>query len=142
MVCPQSMRAMSRGLSQFQRWVMDTIERRGNITLKDVHEIALEKCLEENGSAEAQNLRGMFSWLWECCRDAIPIKKYYHTMDSLQRRGLVASLLHVRPMVWYHVTWAEGKPLIKLDDHTTVPLAHNGSGKIEYRTKNRIWTAR
>jgi hypothetical protein len=34
-------------------------------------------------------------------------------MRSLEKRGLVARLLHRRPTVWYNVSWQDEKPKLE-----------------------------
>jgi hypothetical protein len=37
----------------------------------------------------------------------------YRMMRSLEKRGLVARLLHRRPTIWYNVSWQDEKPRLE-----------------------------
>ena len=65
-------------------------------------------------------------------------------MRSLEKRGLVARLLHRRPTVWYNISWRNGTP--KLEPEPGGPYDFNHvmyrDGQVSIQTKGLEWTAK
>jgi hypothetical protein len=67
----------------------------------------------------------------------------YRMMRSLEKRGLVARLLHRRPAVWYHVSWHDGTPKLEPGlwwyDFNHVM---DRDGQVLIQTKDKPWITR
>jgi hypothetical protein len=65
----------------------------------------------------------------------------YRMMSTLEKRGLVASLLHQRPKVWYIVTWTDDVPHIAEDGigGGYINRQINTKQKYDFTTKNKTW---
>ena len=65
----------------------------------------------------------------------------YRMMRSLEKRGLVARLLHRRPTVWFNVSWQDEKP--KLESGSYGRYHFNRvmyrDGQVLFRTKDLQW---
>jgi hypothetical protein len=68
----------------------------------------------------------------------------YRMMRSLERRGLVARLLHRRPGVWYDISWHEGTPKLEQREHGWYDYNYvmDRDGQILFQTKNNRWRIR
>lgn len=68
----------------------------------------------------------------------------YRMMRSLERRGLVARLLHRRPAVWYDISWHEGTPKLEQREHGWYDYNYvmDRDGQILFQTKNNRWRIR
>ena len=68
----------------------------------------------------------------------------YRMMRSLERRGLVARLLHRRPAVWYDISWQEGTPKLEQREHGWYDYNYvmHRDGQILFQTKNNRWRIR
>ncbi len=64
----------------------------------------------------------------------------YRMMRPLEKRGLIARLLHRRPAVWYNISWQDGRPMF---ENVSFGLDFNHvmdrDGQVLIRTKDAIW---
>jgi hypothetical protein len=65
----------------------------------------------------------------------------YRMMRSLEKRGLVARLLHRRPAVWYHLLWQDGRPKLEPGSYGWYDFNHvmYRDGQVLIQTKGKIW---
>lgn len=101
---------MSKGLSIYQKAVLQRARERGSINILEVCNLVFgaqgirkdlsfkPTILSRIGSLEEidNNTQGM-----------------YRMMRSLEKRGLVARLLHRRPTVWFNILWQDEKPKLE-----------------------------
>jgi hypothetical protein len=73
----------------------------------------------------------------------------YRMMRSLEKRGLVARLLHRRPAVWYLVSWNDGKPILDPESLESGSLSNYHinyvayrDGQVSFKTKEITMTIR
>jgi hypothetical protein len=76
----------------------------------------------------------------ETVRDARNFTSIYRLMGNLEKRGLVATILHATRAVWYHVReWKDGKPIIDLCEGPALLQYVKAKSFLEFRCKNVIW---
>ena len=66
----------------------------------------------------------------------------YRMMRSLEKRGLVARLLHRRPTIWYDVSWQNETPKLEPEQGSgRYDFNHvmYRDGQILFQTKDRLW---
>lgn len=65
----------------------------------------------------------------------------YRMMRSLEKRGLVARLLHRRPTVWFDVSWQDGKPELEPGPRGRYDFNHVmcRDGRVLFQTKGLQW---
>jgi hypothetical protein len=65
----------------------------------------------------------------------------YRMMRSLEKRGLVARLLHRRPAVWYHLSWHDETPKLEPGSYGWYDYNHvmYRDGQVLIQTKGKIW---
>lgn len=71
-------------------------------------------------------------------------QEMYRMMGSLERRGLVARLLHRRPTVWYHISWHDGTPKLEPGSYGRYDFNHviDREGQVLIQTKDKRWIMR
>jgi hypothetical protein len=65
-------------------------------------------------------------------------------MRSLEKRGLVARLLHRRPTIWYNVSWQDEKPKLEYGSGGMYDFNHvmYRDGQVSIQTKGIQWTTK
>jgi hypothetical protein len=67
----------------------------------------------------------------------------YRMMRSLEKKGLVARLLHRRPAVWYNISWYDGRPRFEQVSFG-IDFNHvmDRDGQVLIQTKDKTWITR
>ncbi len=128
---------MSKGLSIFQQAILQRIRKRGSINIVEVCNLVLTvRALKEDPSFKPSILSQIGS-LEELGSDA---QGMYRMMRSLEKRGLVARLLHRRPAVWYDVSWHDGRPKLeqRSDGWYDYNYVMDRDGQVLFQTKDKI----
>jgi hypothetical protein len=65
-------------------------------------------------------------------------------MRSLEKRGLVARVLHRRPAVWIYVSWHDGRPKLERKSDGWYDFNHvmYRDGQVLFQTKEKTWIIR
>jgi hypothetical protein len=133
---------MSKGLSIYQKAILQRVRERGSINILEVCNLVFDvqdirkdpsfkpTILSRIGSLEEidNNTQGM-----------------YRMMRSLEKRGLVARLLHRRPTIWYNLSWQNEMPKLEPGlgggwyDFNKVM---DRDGQVSIQTKGIQWTMR
>jgi hypothetical protein len=142
---------MSRGLSAFQCQIMSLLDKRGIVSIFDIHRLKWEptsdsmaltvrKMLCDNDEAMA------FGELpkkgEKPVRSRRQVSALYRAMNSLEHRGVIGAITNVQPRCWVRLDWnKEGEPLLlwaKIRDyaHTKFIYALSSKGWI-VRSKGR-----
>jgi hypothetical protein len=68
----------------------------------------------------------------------------YRMMRSLEKRGLVARVLHRRPAVWIYVSWHDGRPKLERKSDGWYDFNHvmYRDGQVLFKTKDKEWIIR
>jgi len=98
--------AMGKGLSKYQRAVLEALERRGALTIFDVDDVVWE--VKHRGGEEYKLIKALRSGLKCEVKDIRNYAGLYRLMRSLVKRRLAGRVLHVRPVVW--IKLEDGKP--------------------------------
>ena len=125
---------MSKGLSRMQERIMEKMRERGFIDIFDVAKTYHRKWNEDH-KIETFGPVGAY---WTDVSSIAHIHPIYRMMRSLEDRGMVASLVHQRPKMWYLVMWIGGMPQIDISKGRA-PLHIVKRKAIRYRTKGRVW---
>lgn len=128
---------MSKGLSIFQQAILQRVRKRGSINIVEVCNLVLTvRALKEDPSFKPSILSQIGS-LEELGSDA---QGMYRMMRSLEKRGLVARLLHRRPAVWYDVSWHDGRPKLeqRSDGWYDYNYVMDRDGQVLFQTKDKI----
>ena|SRR3972149_9879111 len=120
---------MSRGLSSSQKVIMEKIQKVGHLNIYDVIDLV------RNSKLDRDAIRSNLS---SGIRDLVNISSLYRLMKSLVRRGLVAALRYVRPVVWYYVEWENGQPQINYEIGRAATMLGQ-KGFVQFETKGRVW---
>jgi hypothetical protein len=123
---------VGKGLSQTQKRVMEEIEKNNCLTLYQV--ATIYRGYKRVGNEHDMRIYGYSKLIPD-------VTGLYRMMDSLEKRGLVASLLHRRPRVWYRVTWTDDVPHIADDGEHGGYINYeiNMKQKCDFKTKNQTW---
>lgn len=128
---------MSKGLSIYQLAILQRVRERGSINIVEVCNLVLTvRALKEDPSFKPSILSQIGS-LEELGSDA---QGMYRMMRSLEKRGLVARLLHRRPAVWYDVSWHDGRPKLeqRSDGWYDYNYVMDRDGQVLFQTKDKI----
>ncbi len=132
---------MSKGLSIYQQAILRRVRERGSINIVEVCNLVLTlRRLKEDPSFKPSILSKIDS-LEELGSDA---QGMYRMMRSLEKRGLVARLLHRRPTVWYNVSWQDEKPKLEPGSRGMYDFNHvmYRDGQVSIQTKGIQWTTK
>jgi hypothetical protein len=132
---------MSKGLSIYQQRVLQRVRERGSINIVEVCNLVLTvRGLKEDPSFKP-SIWSQIDSLEELDNNA---QGMYRMMRSLEKRGLVARLLHRRPAVWYHVSWHDGRPKLEPGSYGWYDFNHvmYRDGQVLIQTKDKTWITR
>lgn len=103
---------MSRGLSEFQREIMERMEKDKHLGLMEVGQMYWAR---RGGEIPKKTIR---SWRQDGRSHIKNVKALYRAMGSLQKRGLIGKPFSAYPTNdkhWYIVTWEGDAPTIWYD---------------------------
>lgn len=132
---------MSKGLSIFQQAILQRVRERGSINIVDVCNLVLTvRGLKEDPSFKP-SIWSQIDSLEELGTDA---QGMYRMMRSLERRGLVARLLHRRPAVWYDFSWNDGTHKLEQRSDEWYDYNHvmDRDGQVLFQIKDKRWIIR
>lgn len=129
---------MSKGLSIYQQAILRRISERGSINIVEVCDLVLNiRALKKDPSFKPSILSRVDS-LEDLDNNA---QGMYRMMRPLEKRGLIARLLHRRPAVWICVSWHDGTP--KLEHRSDGWYDYNHvmyrDGQVLFQTKDKRW---
>ena len=131
----------SKGLSIYQLAILQRIRKRGSINIVEVCNLVLTvRGLKEDPSFKPSVLSQIGS-VEELGSDA---QGMYQMMRSLEKRGLVARLLHRRPAVWYDFSWHGETPKLEQRSHGWYDYNYvmDRDGQVLFQVKNKRWIIR
>lgn len=131
----------SKGLSIYQLAILRRIRERGSINIVEVCNLVLTvRGLREDPSFKP-SIWSKIGSLEELGADA---QGMYRMMRSLEKRGLVARLLHRRPAVWYDFSWHDGTPKLeqRSDGWYDYNLVMDRDGQVMFQIKDKRWIVR
>ena len=126
----------SKGLSIYQLAILRRVRERGSINILEVCNLVLTvRGLKEDPSFKPSILSKIES-LEELSSDA---QGMYRMMRSLEKRGLVARLLHRRPAVWYDFSWHDGIPKLEQREHGWYDYNYvmDRDGQVSFQIKDK-----
>ena len=132
---------MSKGLSIYQKAVLQRVRERGSINILEVCNLVFEvQATKKDPSFKPTNLSRIYS-LEEIDNNT---QGMYRMMRSLEKRGLVARLLHRRPTIWYNVSWQDEKPKLEYGSGGMYDFNHvmYRDGQVSIQTKGIQWTVK
>jgi hypothetical protein len=132
---------MSKGLSFYQQAILLKIRERGSLNIVEVCNLVLTiRALKKDPSFKPSILSRVDS-LEDLDNNA---QGMYRMMRSLEKRGLVARLLHRRPAVWIHVSWHDGTPKLEHGSHGWYDYNHvmYRDGQVLFRINYKTWIIR
>ncbi|MDG7022934.1 MAG: hypothetical protein JRN45_00275 [Nitrososphaerota archaeon] len=142
---------MSRGISTYQRRVVEEPRKRGTLTTFDVTGVLLD-AKEPFEADDPELLRVLRPLLWRKSsmsgrfdephmRDARQSSSVYRTTCSLVKRGLVAELLNVRPKEYFPVKRRKGRPWVRIlpKCSTKAVLLLKEKGRLTFRTRDKLY---
>lgn len=132
---------MSKGLSIYQLAILQRVRERGSINIVEVCNLVLTvRALKKDPSFKPSILSQIGS-VEELGSDA---QGMYRMMRSLEKRGLIARLIHRRPAVWYDVSWHDGTPKLEPGSYGLYDLNHvmYRDGQVLFQTNDKTWIKR
>ena len=132
---------MSKGLSIYQKTVLQRVRERGSINILEVCNLVFKiQATKKDPSSKPTILSGISS-LEEIDNNT---QGMYRMMRSLEKRGLVARLLHRRPTIWYNVSWQDEKPRLEYGSGGMYDFNHvmYRDGQVSIQTKGIQWTTK
>ena len=128
----------SKGLSIYQLAILRRVRERGSINIVEVCNLVLTiRGLKEDPSFKPSILSKIES-IEELGSDA---QRMYRMMRSLEKRGLVARLLHRRPAVWYDFSWHDGMPKLEQREYGWYDYNYvmDRDGQVFFQIKDKKW---
>ena len=128
----------SKGLSIFQQAILQRIRERGSINILEVCNLVLTvRALKEDPSFKP-SIWSQIESLEELGSDA---QGMYRMMRSLEKRGLVARLLHRRPAVWYDFSWHGETPKLEQREYGWYDYNYvmDRDGQVLFQIKDKRW---
>jgi hypothetical protein len=132
---------MSKGLSIYQQAALQKVRERGSINIVEVCNLVLTiRALKKDPSFKP-SIWSRIDSLEELDNN---VQGMYRMMRSLEKRGLVARLLHRRPAVWYQVSWLDGRPKLEQGSYGWYDYNHvmYRDGQVSFQTKGKRWIIR
>jgi len=130
---------MSKGLSIYQKAVLQWVRERGSINILEVCNLVFEVQATKMDPPFKPNILSRIYSLEEIDNNT---QGMYRMMRSLEKRGLVARLLHRRPTIWYNVCWQDEKPKLEYGSGGMYDFNHvmYRDGQVSIQTKGIQWT--
>ncbi len=128
---------MGKGLSIYQQAALQKVRERGSINIVEVCNLVLTiRALKKDPSFKP-SIWSRIDSLEELDNN---VQGMYRMMRSLEKRGLVARLLHRRPAVWYQVSWLDGRPKLEQGSYGWYDYNHvmYRDGQVLIQTKGKI----
>jgi hypothetical protein len=132
---------LSKGLSLYQQAILQSIKEKGSLNIVEVRNLVLTVRALKKDPSFKPNIWSRIGSVEELDNNA---HEMYRMMRSLERRGLVARLLHRRPAVWYHISWRDGTPKLEPGSHGLYDFNHvmYRDGQVLIQTKDKQWITR
>jgi len=132
---------MSKGLSIYQQAILQRVRERGSINIVEACNLVLTVRALKKDPSFKPSIWSQIGFLEELGSDA---QGMYRMMRSLEKRGLVARLLHRRPSVWYYISWHDGRPKLEPGSFGLYDFNHvmYRDGQVLIQTKDKIWITR
>ncbi len=129
---------MSKGLSIYQQAILERIRERGSINILEVCNLFLNLRDKKKDPSFEPTILSRIESLEEIDNNT---QGMYRMMRSLEKRGLVARLLHRRPTVWYNVSWQDEKPKLEPGSRGMYDFNHvmYRDGQVSIQTKGKTW---
>jgi hypothetical protein len=131
----------SKGLSIYQLAILKKVRERGSINIVEVCNLVLTiRALKEDPSFKP-SIWSRIESLEELGSDA---QGMYRMMRSLEKRGLVARLLHRRPAVWYDFSWHGETPKLEQREYGWYDYNYvmDRDGQVLFQIKDKRWIVR
>jgi hypothetical protein len=129
---------MSKGLSVYQQAILQRVRERGSINIVEVCNLVLTvRGLKEDPSFKPS--------IWSQVESLEYLGSYaqgmYRMMRSLEKRGLVARLLHRRPAVWYDFSWHGETPKLEQREYGWYDYNYvmDRDGQVFFQIKDKRW---
>ena len=132
---------MSKGLSIYQKAVLQRVREKGSINILEVCNLVFEVQATKKDPSFKPTILSRICSLEEIDNNT---QGMYRMMTSLEKRGLVARLLHRRPTIWYNVSWQDEKPKLEYGSGGMYDFNHvmYRDGKVSIQTKGIQWTTK
>jgi hypothetical protein len=132
---------MSKGLSIYQQAILQRIRERGSLNILKVCTLVIRIRAIKRVPSFKPSIWTRVDSLEELDNNA---QGMYRMMRSLEKRGLVARLLHRRPAVWYNVSWHDGTPKLEHGSDGWYDFNHvmYRDGQVLFQTKEKTWIIR
>jgi hypothetical protein len=128
----------SKGLSIYQQAILQRLRERGSINIVEVCNLVLTVRGLKADPSFKPSIWSQIESLEELGSDA---QGMYRMMRSLEKRGLVARLLHRRPAVWLDFSWHGETP--KLEQRSDGWYDYNHvmyrDGQVLFQIKDKRW---
>jgi hypothetical protein len=131
----------SKGLSIYQIAILKRVRERGSIDIVEVCNLVLTiRALKKDPSFKP-SIWSKIDSLEELGSDA---QGMYRMMRSLEKRGLVARLLHRRPAVWYDFSWHGETPKLEQREYGWYDYNYvmDRDGQVLFQVKDKRWIVR
>ena len=132
---------MSKGLSFYQQAILRRIRERGSLNIVEVCNLVLTICALKKDPSFKPSILSRVDSLEDLDNNA---QGMYQMMRSLEKRGLVARVLHRRPAVWIYVSWHDGRPKLEGKSDGWYDFNHvmYRDGQVLFKTKDKEWIIR
>lgn len=132
---------MSKGLSTYQKAILERIRERGSLNILEVCSLVFEVQAIKKDPTFKPTILSRVESLEEIDNNT---QGMYRMMRSLEKRGLVARLLHRRPTIWYNVSWRNEMPELDLRPYGMYDFNHviYRDGQVSIQTKGIQWTTK
>jgi hypothetical protein len=132
---------MSKGLSTYQKAILERIRERGSLNILEVCSLVFEVQAIKKDPTFKPTILSRVESLEEIDNNT---QGMYRMMRSLEKRGLVARLLHRRPTIWYNVSWRHEMPELDLGPYGRYDFNHvmYRDGQVSVQTKDIQWTTK
>ncbi|MDQ4100856.1 MAG: hypothetical protein M3115_01535 [Thermoproteota archaeon] len=129
---------MGKGLSIYQKAILERIREKGSMNILEVCNLVFDVQGIKKDSSFKPTILSRIHSLEEIDNNT---QGMYRMMKSLEKRGLVARLLHRRPTVWYNVSWKNETPNLEPEPRGLYDFNHvmYRDGQVLFQTKGLRW---
>jgi hypothetical protein len=127
---------MGRGLSRYQKTILEEIKKVGSLTIYDVDDIVWR--VKNRGAEDFSLLGALRKAVKGEVKDIRNFTALYKMMDGLVRKGLVGRVLHVRPTLW--IALEEEKPTEKALQSRFKLMSLLMEGRLTVRVGDKVIT--